>query len=265
MANYIIEVIFINNNILELKMKFEEIKRRGFIKSSNNDKIGGGGKTFEHLLGLKANYSTNPDYKGIEIKTKSLNSKYDLTLFSLIPKCDNNINSTEIINFLVENYGYIKAGVSSRKILYTYCFATYLNKGNGNFYFFLNVDKNSQRIWLYVFNEKLRIRSKMFYWEFNDLKTCLNKKLKYLAYVNVNNKKVNGLYFYKYTNIEFFYIKNFDTFIKQIENGNIFVCFNIGRYKNKDKISYHGIRFVIREEKINRLYNKIAIKELENK
>ena len=110
-----------------------------------------------------------------------------------------------------------------------------------------------------IFDEKLRIRSKKFYWTFEDLENCLNKKLKYLAYISVYSKKTNGYNFYKYDNIEFFYIKNFDAFLKLIENGNIFICFNIGRYKNKEKISYHGIRFVIREEKITSLYNKLNV------
>ncbi len=248
------------NNIIELKKKFEIIKEKGYIENIYfNDKNGGAGKTFENLLGLKRNYSPTPDYKGIEIKTKLFNSKFDITLFSIIPSYDGKLDC-DIVKYFVDNFGYVKDTVSDKNILFTYCFATYLNKGNGNFYFWLNVDRNTKRIWLYVFNEKLQIKEKKFYWSFETLQKCLDKKLKYLAYINVNIKKNNDRYFYKYENIEFYSIKNFDNFLKLIENGNIFVCLNIGRYKygkRKGNVFYHGTRFLIREEKLNRLYEKI--------
>ena len=247
------------NSVVELKKKFEIIKKKGFVENVySNDKRGGVGKTFENLLGIKLNYNPTPDYKEIEIKTKLLNSKFDITLFSSMPNYDG--DKCGIIKYIVDNYGYVKNTISDKKILFTYCFATYLNKGNGNFYFWLNVDRNAKKIWLYIFNEKLQIKNKNFYWDFDVLQKCLDKKLKYLAVVNASIKIINNNAFYKYENIEFYSIKNFDSFLKLVENGNIYICLNIGRYKsgiNKGEIFYHGAKFIIRDDKLNRLYEKI--------
>ena len=213
--------------IYEILEKFKVIKAKGYIKDIYKD-AGASGKIFEDLLQIRRNFNAAPDYKGVEIKTKCNYSKYDLTLFSLLPSYDGYINE-KYIDHIVNNYGYIKDGVSTEKILFTYCFATFLNKGNGDYYFWLNVDRNAQKIWINIFDEKLRIRSKSFYWDFDTLTRCLDKKLKYLAYINVNADKRSDSVYFKYENINFYRIKGFNNFIKLIENGTIYVCFNIGR------------------------------------
>ena len=74
-----------------------------------------------------------------------------------------------------------------------------------------------------------------------------------------NNK--NEKYFW-YTNIEFYKLKDFKTFIKLIDDGIIKISINIGVYKDEKrfgKIFNHGMTFDIRRSDIRKLYSRILI------
>jgi len=68
----------------ELLNKLKSINKQGFIESLRSGDTGVG-FTLESLLGIQANSSKNPDYKGIEIKTKRLSAATRSNLFSQIP------------------------------------------------------------------------------------------------------------------------------------------------------------------------------------
>ena len=67
----------------ELLSKLEKISNKGFIRSMRTGDTGVG-FTLETLLGIPANSSKTPDYKGIEIKSSRTRNKKD-TLFSMVP------------------------------------------------------------------------------------------------------------------------------------------------------------------------------------
>lgn len=67
----------------ELLTKCKNISRMGFVKTMKAGDTGIG-FTFESLLGITANSSKSPDYKGIEIKT-SRSKKNKGTLLSMVP------------------------------------------------------------------------------------------------------------------------------------------------------------------------------------
>ncbi len=69
---------------IELLQKLEHISSKGFIKSMRSGDTGVG-YTLESLLGITANSSKNPDYKGIEIKSSRSRNTKDV-LFSMVPK-----------------------------------------------------------------------------------------------------------------------------------------------------------------------------------
>tara|TARA_B100000242_G_scaffold292183_2_gene267028 strand:- start:34 stop:1218 length:1185 start_codon:yes stop_codon:yes gene_type:complete len=82
----------------ELLQKLKVISNKGFIKSLRKGDTGVG-FTLETLLGISANSSKNPDYKGIEIKSgRNRNSKGNL--FSMAPNWEvSNLKSgNEIVN-----------------------------------------------------------------------------------------------------------------------------------------------------------------------
>ena len=83
---------------IELLQKLEHISSKGFIKSMRSGDTGVG-YTLESLLGITANSSKNPDYKGIEIKSSRSRNTKDV-LFSMVPKWElSNLKSgDEIVN-----------------------------------------------------------------------------------------------------------------------------------------------------------------------
>lgn len=73
-----------HNQILELKEKFYNVKKMGWIKSDTNN-TSGIGNTFERLIGIENNELEIPDFKTIEIKTKTQYSDAYTLLFSCTP------------------------------------------------------------------------------------------------------------------------------------------------------------------------------------
>ena len=83
---------------IELLQKLKQISSKGFIKSMRSGDTGVG-YTLECLLGITANSSKNPDYKGIEIKSSRSRNNKDV-LFSMVPNWElSNLKSgDEIVN-----------------------------------------------------------------------------------------------------------------------------------------------------------------------
>ena len=71
--------------IQELKLRLEEIKAKGFVKTHRAHNTGIG-KTLEDLLGIKENNIRLPDVGEIEIKSKRIDSNSMLTLATKAPK-----------------------------------------------------------------------------------------------------------------------------------------------------------------------------------
>jgi len=115
-----------------LEQKLRTLRKRGFlpVKESKGARSDGRyGLTLEHHLGIPQNSSTDPDFMGIELKTKT-KSSVPQTLFSQAPSrwvaC---ANPRE----LIEAYGRADPG-KGRRGLYT-CF----NRAGGPFGFSLDV------------------------------------------------------------------------------------------------------------------------------
>lgn len=78
----------------ELLNKLQDIANQGYIKSMRRGDTGVG-YTLETMLGIQANSSKNPDYKGIEIKSSRSRATRG-TLLSMVPSWENsNISSAE--------------------------------------------------------------------------------------------------------------------------------------------------------------------------
>lgn len=82
--------ILVNDVAVELLGRLREISRKGFIRSIRQGDTGIG-MTLEAELGLAPNSSTNPDYKGIELKaSRRRPGKVNrMTLFSKVPDWKN--------------------------------------------------------------------------------------------------------------------------------------------------------------------------------
>jgi len=242
------------NDILVLKAKFENIKKRGWIESMRKGATGIG-YTFETLLGKPEESFPVPDFGEIEIKTQHINSKEFMTLFNANPDGDYLFP----IKDLHKKYGFPDKKNPNYKVFFAavYSYANYAGK---NYRFRLHIDNKKELIRLIAIDRAGNMIDTKTTWSFKMLKEKLNCKLKYLAIVKANSKYRNGKFYYKYEKINFYKFKDFDTFIRLIENGTIRITFKVSVYRDGQKAGLydnHGTGFDIDKNKIESLFTKV--------
>ena len=246
-----------------LLKKFYEIRELGYVKTTRGGSTGIG-KTFEDLLGKAEDRSTNPDYYGIEIKTKLVNSDKYTTLFNLTPKGKEQFE----IKRLVKTYGYPDKTMKSCKILNATIYDSCLSCIAAKYFMGLIIDYKQRKIFLKVINMNMDLLENYVFWDFDELEERLNKKLKYLAVVNASKRYTHGIAYYHYKRIDFYYLKDFNTFLKLIEQGIICITFHIGIVKSgerKGEIHDRGTSFRIKECNLTKLFDKIPLKDLKDR
>jgi len=254
-------IIETKKNIIELEKKFREIKKQGWIAAKVNG-TGSVGITFEKLLGKESENFEIPDYGKIEIKTKRKNSIYKTTLFHATP--DNNFFETIR---LCKQYGYPDQTFPKYNILNVSSCATKKVTVARKYKFLIKVHKINKRVYLLIFDKKNNLLEKQVSWSFEMLEEKLSRKLKILAFIKAKKKVINSIEHFYYDEISFYELKDFDTFIKLIENGKIIITFQIGIFKKGPflgKTHDHGTGFSIAEEDLELLYQKIEINKIKN-
>lgn len=250
-------MINIIKNILELNKKFKEIKNKGWIQSTinGNSSIG---RTFETQIGNNENSLEIPDYKGIEIKTKISKKNIFITLFNCKPEGLYYKETERLKNA----YGYYNFKSKEYKVLNNSIYCKKETIIGENYKFKLNVDRKNEKIYLYIYDINNLLIENNTYWDFDVLKEKLYRKMKYLAYVKgIKKYTKDGIYF-KYKKINFYKLKNFEEFIKMIEQDKIRITLKIGVYKRgkkKGKTYDHGTGFDICEKNILDLYDEIIL------
>lgn len=165
-TNALKKVFFVNQNylpqeVLELQKYIRKIYNNGWIQTRKAGDTGVG-YTFESLIGIEANSSKEPDYKGIEIKCSRGRSSTLQTLFTKTPNYANLQNKRRD---LVINNGYWDS-VRSRYALYITIKAS-------------EVNSKGWQLFLDAKNEKIYVtqHSKMVvYYDYQILKDSLAKK-----------------------------------------------------------------------------------------
>lgn len=239
-------------NIDELYKKFLKIKNMGYVKSVRNGNTGVGA-TFEYLIGKKEDQEPEPDFKGIEIKTKMYHTKTDINLFSANPSGNNDKESYR----LARKYGYPDKIIRHCNILNCCAFGNKNTLVANKYLFKLNVDRCKNKIILEIRDLDGNILDKSTYWDLDKLKIRVENKLNILAFVKALRKINSNITYYKYYSIKFYKLRDFDTFLNLIENGYIRVVFKIGVFRSVDRfgdLHDHGTSFQISQDNINRLY-----------
>jgi len=245
------------NNIQDLKALFDIISSKEWVRSVS-DKHYSSGETFESLVGVETNSFELPDYNGIEIKTRKLFLKSYIKLF----------NSTPDGKYLFEikrirdTYGYPSQKIKDTKVFNISIYTNKIISIGNNYRFELEVNKSDERIYLHVIDKNNKLIDKQTFWSFNTLKEKLSRKLQILTVIDTLEKKENNIRYYKYTNIKFYGLKDFDYFIELIEKGIIRITFKINVFlsgKRMGEIHDHGTGFEIKEEDLYKLYDKINI------
>lgn len=246
-----------SDDIKSLYEKFKLVQQKGWIKSFKKGSCGVG-HTFENEIGKPIECMELPDYKSIEIKTHKDNNSYPIGLFSALPSGNHEFET----KYLVETYGKQNPNNKNCKSLRVVVNALNIKRISDRFIFKLEIDRTSKKIFLIVLDNELNIIDKSTYWNFDDLKIKLFRKMSTLALIEATSKFENYNVYFKYDKITFFYIKSFDSFINSIENGKIQMTLNIATYKRNDGsigINNHGTTFRIHIPDLPSIYTKINI------
>lgn len=243
-----------NIQINELNKKFLTIKKQGWIKALRNS-TSGIGYTFETLIGKEEENFPIPDYKGIEIKTSRISSWGKIHLFHATPDGEYLFPIKDIL----EKLGYPDKDFPEYNVFNYSVNAKGYTKTKENKKVKIKVDRKNKELVLIAKdqnNKNINIHVK---WSFDMLKKRIELKLKYLSIIKAKSKRVNNIEYFNYDKINFYKLKDFDTFINLIELGIIKVTFMIGLHKKGKrfgKIHDRGTAFTINEKQVELLYDK---------
>lgn len=246
-------------NIHKLKNEFEKVKAMGWILAPHN-LYNENGTLFESLINKPVENFEIPDYEGIEIKTHLKSSFRGTTLFNANPEGKEFFE----INRLCEEYGYPDMKIKETKILSGDVTAICRQNIGYKYKFMLSVDKKEQRIYLNIYDIKGNLVDKDSYWSFSMLEEKLYRKLSYLAYIDVETKRINSKIYFRYTDITFYKLKRFAEFITAIEKGRITVTFSVGVFrtgKRRGQLHNHGVAFKINHKYLELLFEPVAVEK----
>lgn len=228
----------LENEKNELIQKLKNISNQGWIKTHRSGSTGIG-YTLETMLGIKANSSTEPDFKGIEIKSSRLESNVRISLFSKTP-----IYEPYSRLKLVETHGYED------------------NKGRLNINQTIHYNKSNLRGWgLKYFNENrlytIKNNEKIFYW----LRDILSEKLKSkhfrTMFVYAKNKGAGRNEEFKFIKAIYARDSNIENFDKELIDGNISIDLVMHKKEN-GLIRDHGFLFKITKNRMINLFSDIT-------
>ena len=246
------------NPAIDLYRKFNEIRKQGWIKTMSND-LQGVGYTFETLIGKEVDNFYLPDYRGIEIKTFELYTRRVIHLFNATPDGDYLYPIERILNTLgypdTREHKYKVCNIAAKGNEYTYCGLYKKMK--------LEVNRANKKIHFIAYRDDKDLNIGVS-WSFDLLKERLDLKLRNLAVIKARSRIENGEKYFKYERIDFYIMKDFNTFLDLIENGTITITFKIGAYrsgKRMGQIHDRGTDFSIKYNDIEKLYDHIEIKD----
>ncbi len=245
------------NNLIK---KFEEINSMGYIKGINNNLYNSCGLTFESLLGKKADNMFFPDYEGIEIKCKQRYSRYDINLFSL------SFDGPQLYesNYILQEYGKRKSIFSLKKELFVNLIFNKKVIVNNNFYFELKIDYEMEKIYINIYDVKNNFIEKRGFIDFDSLKKRIETKLRKLALVYASKKKDENDLYFRYYKIVCFNFKDFNTFLKMIEEGAIKLTLML-RFSKSDKTygknKNKNMLFNISDKNLKKIFNVVFFLE----
>lgn len=194
------------------------------------------GRSVEYYLGIQMNPSKEPDYKGIELKSKRQTAKVRNTLFTQTP--DWNLSKYKTAKEICEKYGYDQHHDGVKRLHVTLS-ATRPNAQHLG----LNVNQNSNLLEaneydLVMKNEKYPKVSDVVVWQLLNLHRRLQTKHHETFWIDVDNEIRHGVEYFRVKQIE--HTKNpiasqFDVLLDQ---GLITVDFLLCRKTGGDTYSF---------------------------
>lgn len=246
------EKVNIDDSIRELRKRFLEIRRMGYVESVRGGSTGVGA-TFEALLGKSEDKLQLSDFRGIEIKTKRSYSKSLISLFNVSPKGEDEVE----VRRIRDKYGYPDKKDKNLKRFGAKIGADEIVKVGLFYKFQLKVDRAKERVILCVYDWNDVCIDESSYWDFEVLREKLIHKLSVLALIKAWPNKIGGVEHFKYYKMNVYLLRDFDSFIEALEEGKVKVSFKIGNHYDSDRygeVQAHGVGFAIAEEDLDKIF-----------
>jgi len=234
-----------NPAVEELLEMIRVISGRGFIKTMRPGDTGIG-MTLETLLGIDANVSKAPDFKGIEIKAKRMRKtrRNRVTLFSQVPNWK--LSPIDSAWNLLSTYGYVRNG----KLRLNHQMTA---SGPNSIGFFLEVD--SGRDWLKQnhYDGEADVTSHVTTWELEKLRARLLGKHHETFWVGAKCKGRGADEEFHYLQVEHTRkpkVRNFDALI---EGGVVSVDYLMSQ-RGEKSVRDHGYLFKMNPNDFDALF-----------
>jgi len=248
--------------------ELKSISSRGWIDNARYGNHGGIGNTLEDLLGIAENNLPIPNAAEWELKTRRKNTTSLTTLFHIEP-------SPRAIKFvpqvLLLKYGwrhqeagkkYTEAETSFRQTIHGLApsdrgFMVKIDRLNKKVLISFESNKVAENHtdWLQLVERRVGLGEldPQPYWGFDDLSNKAGTKLLNCFYVQADVKKEDDKEFFSYSKIMMLQKFKFESFLDQIEKGNILVDFDARTGHN------HGTKFRMRQNCLPELYENTTI------
>lgn len=221
----------------ELLEKLKELAKEAFSTERTGDT--GIGYTLEKKLGIEANSSSLPDYKGIELKS-GRKGKNRNTLFAQV--CDWSISPCKKSSEILQKYGYNRG--NDRRL---YCTITTKKENTQGLSFIYNKENDQLEEW---FNKKELVAV----WPGKLLRKRLKEKHSETFWIEANIEIIDGIEYFKLTKVTHTKSPMLDKLIPLIEDGIITMDHLIKKNGSTGKVCEKGPLFKIKKENLNLLF-----------
>lgn len=221
--------------IEEFKIKFNEIKEKGFIKTTRNGTTGIG-HTLETYLGLKENNSASPDIEGAELKAHRSGGNNLITLFTFnnkawkIPPLD-----------AVRKYGSLD------------------KNGRQGLYYTMSLKPNSAGLFLYVTDSEIAVRhisgEIIAVWQLETLAKRFLEKIPALLFVQAYREERDGIEYFQFFRAQLMKGTNPSLLKNQFIQENILVDLRL--HDKGTMARNHGTGFRTYEDRLPNLFENI--------
>lgn len=236
LSRYVVKHTSIANELLD---KLKEIAKKPFKAQRRGDTAIG--YTIEKLLGIEANSSKQPDYKGIELKS-GRGAKTRTTMFAQVADWDNSPckRSADILN----KYGYERG--DDFKL---YCTISTQRENPQGLSFIYNSDKDELQE-LYKKNELVAV------WSGELLRKRLKEKHTETFWIEAKSELIDGIEMFQLINITHTKTPILSQFLPLLESGVITMDHLIKRSGKTNRVSEKGPLFKIDKRNLELLFPK---------
>lgn len=237
----------------DLKNQLKSISQSGWIPTYRSNSTGAVGHTFEYSLGIAENNQQTADFYGYELKAQ--NVRLEAKTLTTLVHCEPMPMGT--VKWLLVNFGWAhEQRVGEQSFRQT---INIMGTDRGFSVEFdherIKVNFNEESIAQTHWQWKSQITEKNYkyaipYWEHNTLKSKLQNKLKNTVHATAVSKTINGVEHFKYVDYVLYEGFDYDLFLQQISEGNVYIDFDARTKHN------HGTKFRIKPQCIGNLYKR---------